>query len=642
MADGRRSRKDEDPSVDESGGLSLNIFDDETSDVVPGTVLVHLEPDAAAAITESIPTSPLQAVVDGATAFGIDPVDRALSDAGVVTISRLHPPGLADPLVAGTAALDAAVALTSTYKVRFDASRDVEDVASALTKLKGVAIAEPDRYREAYVVPNDPDFGRQWGLAKINAPAAWDTTTGSAAVIVAVLDTGVDRDHPELAPLLVPGRDMVDLGPSPTAPAGFRFEGDFMTRDPDPDDEVGHGTHVSGTIAALSNNGVGVAGVTWSCRLMPVKVLTRLVRIADGQVRGTGSSADIAAGIRWAADHGAHVINMSLGSSSQTQAERDAVAYAISRGVVVVAAMGNGGPAAGTSFPAGYPDVVAVGAIDQNDALAPFSQVGSHIDVVAPGVDIWSTFWNDTYRLSSGTSMASPHVAGVAALVRSANPALTGVQIADVIRQTARALRDQPTDPVPNDRYGHGVVDAAAAVARAAPIPPLTSVGPACAPTRFAPCQPTLFPPCSRTIFFPCPRPTSFPQLCPPPTSFPQLCPPPTRLCPPPTRLCPPPTRLCPITQVCPPETRICPETRLCPPPETRLCPITQVCPPQTDFCPVTRICPDSRTCPDTRACGGPFGSAEELYDYGAFDPYGYGSYEAGWPEDPYGGQGWW
>ena len=656
MADGRRSRKNDGGSA---GSESLNIFDSGTSDVVPGTVLLRLAPDASASITESIPTAPLRSLTAGATTFGLSPLDRALKGLGVETISRLHPPGLADAFVAGSTTAESAVALTSTYRIRFDPGRDVDDAVTALSKVGEVAVAEPDRYRETYVVPNDPDFGRQWGLTKINAPTAWDTTTGSAAVVVGVLDTGVDPDHPELAPLLVPGQDMVDLGPSPTPPPGFRFEGDFAGRDPNPDDEVGHGTHVSGTISALSNNGMGVAGATWACRLMPVKVLTRIVRIADGQVRGVGSSADIAAGIRWAVDNGAHIINMSLGSSSQTQAERDAVAYAVSRGVLVVAAMGNGGPAAGLSYPAAYPDVVAVGAIDQNDALAPFSQVGSHIDVVAPGVDIWSTYWDDTYRLSSGTSMASPHVAGVAALVRSADPSLTSAQIADLIRQTARALRDQPADPVPNDRYGHGVLDAAAAVARAAP-PVLTRFGPACRPTRFPPCRPTLFPPCRPTLFPPC-RPTLFPPCrptlfppCPPPTRFPPQCPPPTPFCPPDTRFCPPDTRFCPDTQFCP-DTRFCPpDTRVCPP-DTRVCPPdTRVCPPDTRFCPRTQVC-----APRTAVCAPPFGWGGEAYGAGGFDPYGYGSFEAaGWsPEpsaweaedpassgwgDPYGGQGWW
>ena len=182
---------------------------------------------------------------------------------------------------------------------------------------------------------------------------------------------------------------------------------------------------------------------------MPVKVLTRIVNIANSSdVRGTGSAADIAAGIRWAVDNGARVLNLSLGGSTDTQVERDAIAYAIAHGAVVCAAMGNGGLAGPISFPAAYPGVVAVGAIDTADHRASFSQVGPHIDIAAPGVGILSTVWNDGTTTMSGTSMASPHVAGVAALVLSCNGSLTGAQVADILRQTARPLRDLSTSKV--------------------------------------------------------------------------------------------------------------------------------------------------------------------------------------------------
>jgi subtilisin family serine protease len=276
----------------------------------------------------------------------------------------------------------------------------------------------------------------------------------------------VDLDHPELAPLLVPGFDMVDLGPNPTPNPGWRFEGDFAGRDPIPEDEVGHGTHVAGTIAAVSNNAVGVAGVGWETRIMPIKALTRVVRISDGRVSGTGSSADVAAAIRYAADNGAHVINMSLGSPSSTSVEASAVAYAVSKGVVVVAAMGNDGSSS-PSFPAAYPDVIAVAAIQSNESRAAFSQTGPHIDISGPGVGILSTYLAGGLATLSGTSMATPHVAGVAALVKAVKPSLTSAEVGDILRSTAKPLRDVASDPVPNDRYGWGLVDASAAVLKA-------------------------------------------------------------------------------------------------------------------------------------------------------------------------------
>ncbi len=302
-----------------------------------------------------------------------------------------------------------------------------------------------------------------------------------------VVDTGVDLDHPELAPLLLPGQDMVDLaGAAP--PPGTHFEGDWTARDDSPQDEVGHGTHVAGTIACATNNTFGVAGVTWSCRILPVRVLARVVENAPPhRVRGTGSAVDIAAGIRWAVDHGAQVINLSLGGYSDTFVERDAVAYAVAHGVVVVAAMGNDDTNT-PSYPAGYPGVVAVGATDQMDRRAPFSNTGPHIAVSAPGVDVLSTVWDDGFASLSGTSMASPHVAGVVALIRSCNSSLSADEVGTILRETARPLRDAPADPVPNDRYGAGLVDAGAAVARA------------CAGGGPMPTQPT-FPTVTRPTF---------------------------------------------------------------------------------------------------------------------------------------------
>lgn len=463
------------------------IFTDEVSNIIPGEVTVQLHPDTSAQITESIPTGPSRGhSIPGPSSFGVSELDSVLANLNTTSVTRLTPPA---PMMTATAEL---TVLASTFKIRYESETGVEKAIDMLSKVTGVEYAEPNRYRETHVIPNDPSFPNQWGLTKINCPPAWDRTTGSPNVVVAVVDTGIDLDHPELTPLLVPGWDMVDLGPNPTPPPGFHFEGDFSGRDNNPQDEVGHGTHVAGTIACASNNATGVAGVTWRCQLMPVKVLTRIVNNANANdVRGVGSSADIAAGIRYAVDHGVRVINLSLGGTVDTQVERDAIAYAISKGVIVVAAMGNayqsGNP---TSYPGAYPDVVAVGAINQADQRASFSQTGPHIDVVAPGVGVLSTVWDNGFTMMSGTSMATPHVSGVAALLLSCNSNLTGPQVADIIRQTARPLRDNPADPVPNDNYGYGCVDAKAAIDRACPvIPPSRTI---LCPTKTIICKPSV------------------------------------------------------------------------------------------------------------------------------------------------------
>jgi subtilisin family serine protease len=443
------------------------VFGEGDDNVVPGEVVFALEADAATAIETSIASVPAPDLGEGeTTALGSAGVDKALKRLGVRSVRRVHGPG--PTKVTAGIAMASDLGLDTTIRVRYDGDESPDAVAKKLDKLDEVAWAEPARWREASVVPNDPRFGAQWGLTRIGCPDAWDHTVGDPSVVVAVVDTGIDLNHPELAPLLVGGQDMVDFPATATPKPGWVFEGDFTGVDSTPQDEVGHGTHVAGTIACSTNDGVGVAGVTWNARLMPVKVLARIRETATGRVSGSGSSVHIAAGIRWAADHGARVINMSLGGPATTMVEREAVAYAISRGVVVVAAMGNDNSNA-EHFPAAHPGVIAVGATTSADQRASFSNKGAWIDIAAPGVGIESTFWDDTYATLNGTSMASPHVAGVAALVLSRNSSLTADQVGNILRSTAKPLRDEPADPVPNDRYGHGLVQAGAAVAAAAP-----------------------------------------------------------------------------------------------------------------------------------------------------------------------------
>lgn len=300
---------------------------------------------------------------------------------------------------------------------------------------KGPASQLPDTGARKRV-PND-EFYRpyQWNLPLIGSERGWRISTGEPRVIVAVVDTGVDLDHPDLRGQLVPGRNIVNPG------------------DP-PQDDQGHGTHVAGIIAARTNNHRGVAGVTWQCRIMPVKVL---------DANGAGNLFDVGDGIIWATDNGAKVINLSLGNYVESRYLRDAVRYAFERDVVLVAASGNDAlPDSG--FPASYPEVLAVSALRPDRQLASYSNYGSSIDLTAPGDDIASTFPNNQYAALSGTSMASPHVAGVAALVRSVNPTLSNREVMALLIRTSRDLGRPGWDPL----YGHGQVDVAAALREAA------------------------------------------------------------------------------------------------------------------------------------------------------------------------------
>jgi type VII secretion-associated serine protease mycosin len=297
---------------------------------------------------------------------------------------------------------------------------------------------QPEVEYEASWVPNDTHYADQWGLPGIGAPAAWDTTRGTSSVVVAVVDTGVDLDHPDLA-------SRIDVA------NGY----DFVSHSPVADDDNGHGTHVAGIVAASANNGIGVAGTAPDCRILPVKVL---------DASGRGTTLDVADGIRWAVDNGADVINLSLASATPDSYTRSAVESALASNVVVVAAAGNDGSSAGASYPAAYPGVVGVGASTVFNTRASFSNYGSGLDITAPGEGIWSTetpldrglYYGD----KSGTSMASPFVAGVAALVRSQNPTISQNRIAVHLQATAQDLGSAGFD----SGYGWGLVRADRAV----------------------------------------------------------------------------------------------------------------------------------------------------------------------------------
>ncbi|MEU8658965.1 S8 family peptidase [Actinoplanes philippinensis] len=321
-----------------------------------------------------------------------------------------------------------------------------ERIVSSARKAGGTVGVEVDRKVHALDMPEggDPYREDQWDLDKMNVAGAWDQDTTGADVVVAVIDTGVDGSHPDLAGNVLTGYDAID-----------------DTEGGDSDGN-GHGTHVAGTVAAVAGNGEGITGIAPDARILPVKVLD-----ADG----TGYTSDTAEGIVWAVDNGAQVINLSLGADTATAAEEAAVAYAIENGVTVVAAAGNqreeGSP---TSYPAAYDGVIAVAATDADDEIAEYSNQGDYVDVAAPGSAILSTYPGDLsedgseYAELNGTSMASPHVAAVAALIKASRPEITPQGIQNALEESAVDLGEDGFD---ND-FGHGRVDAAAAVEAAA------------------------------------------------------------------------------------------------------------------------------------------------------------------------------
>jgi thermitase len=294
-----------------------------------------------------------------------------------------------------------------TVVVRFADRTAMEAYAAKLKTDPTVASVEADAPFTVMGAPNDPAFAQQWGHAKIGLPAAWDTVTGNPGVTVAVADTGLDYQHQDIA-----GAALM-LGP------------DTLNADSDPMDDVGHGTHVAGTIAAVTGNGTGGAGVAHGVRLLAIRVLG-----ASG-----GSASSVAAGIQAARQLGAKVINLSLGSTSDNSMVRSAVEQAAQAGILVVAAAGNNGSSSPT-FPASYESVLAVGATTPTDARASFSNFGSWLDIAAPGLNILSTVPGNGYQSYNGTSMACPHVAAAAGLLWSHHPTATAAQVRQALTTT--------------------------------------------------------------------------------------------------------------------------------------------------------------------------------------------------------------
>lgn len=295
---------------------------------------------------------------------------------------------------------------------------------------------EPNYIYQAFEAPNDPEYAKQWNFRNINLEAAWAETQGEG-ITVAVIDTGVSQ---------VPDLEQTEFAP------GYDFVNDKI----DASDDSGHGTHVAGTIAQSTNNNYGVAGIAYKAKIMPIKVLGP---------RG-GTIADIAEGIRFAAENGADVINMSLGGSGESKLMQEAIDYAYEQGVVLVAAAGNSGQNA-AAYPARYPRVIGVSATDSADQKAPYSNYGAGVDIAAPGGSESGKVLQETIDPSTGkpkfaslqgTSMAAPHVAGVAALVKAAGIS-EPEEVLNVLKESVRKVGEDP-----KNYFGAGHLDASAAV----------------------------------------------------------------------------------------------------------------------------------------------------------------------------------
>ncbi len=341
------------------------------------------------------------------------------------------------------------------YQVKIPAGTTVEEVASVLSRNPDVEYARPNYIARIAVTPNDALFRYQYALnntgqdigapgspsgkasADIRATAGWEETKGDATTIIAIVDSGVDFDHPDIRNKVVSGGR------------------DFYNDDWDATDDNGHGTYVAGIAAADTNNDEGMAGVAWNCMVLPVKVTDE---------EGLAYYSDVIAGIIWAADNGAQVINLSLGGDVPDDGLRDALRYAYNKGVVVVASAGNDDTF--VYYPAAYDAYcLAVAATDYNDDRTPWSCFGPEVDVAAPGDSVLSIvptwYWGPDYlpyAFGDGTSASAPHVAGLAALLKGLKPWLSVDDIMNVIRFSADDVNSGDF-PGRDDYIGYGRIN---------------------------------------------------------------------------------------------------------------------------------------------------------------------------------------
>jgi subtilisin family serine protease len=378
-------------------GLAAPLFGQQKAKYVDNEVLIKFKSEVSASSVQSV-----------------------LSDANLQSVETLQPFGV--------------------YRCQIRGSESVEEAVEMCRKDERVAYAEPNYLYTIPSVtrepvrqtPNDSRWDQLYGMRKIDAPEAWDKNTGSNTIIVGIIDTGVDDRHPDLKDNMWrnpgesgDGKESNGIDDDGNGFVDDVFGWDFVGNDKSPRDANGHGTHVAGTVGAVGNNNRGVAGVVWNVRLMALRFLDS---------NGSGSTTDAVKCIRYAADNGAHITSNSWGGGGFSSALKEAIEYARDKGSLFVAAAGNDGQNTDTfdNYPSNYnvENVVSVAASDRDDRLASFSNFGQKtVDLAAPGVDIVSAQPGNNYQFLSGTSMATPHVSGAAALVMSEFTGLTYRQV---------------------------------------------------------------------------------------------------------------------------------------------------------------------------------------------------------------------
>ena len=420
---------------------------DPAPQITPGELLIRLTPESATDLEQLHANAPITAL-------------HAKHN-----VESLHPlfPYLASPSRNPN--------LKRIYLLRFALDVPLETLKAAYEQSPFVEAVAYNYLRPTLadaVFPNDPKYPEQWSLPLMKLPQAWAIEKGDREVIIAIIDSGIDYRHDDLAskawinPGEFPDNGLDDDGNGYvddiygwdfTDAPNLQAEGDYIEGDNEPIDESGHGTHVAGIAGAMPDNGIGIAGVAWECPLMAIRAGLSLggsSRLQDD---------DSAAAIIYATDNGASVINMSWGSEHRSFVIQDAIDYAHARGAVLVAAAGNSQKPEAI-FPAAYRKVIAVASTEQNQQRFYQSNFGASIDIGAPGNVILSTQINNQYRLLTGTSMAAPHVAGVAALMLAKRPGLTHEEVRYILIHTADPVHQEDSDALDERFVGAGTVNA--------------------------------------------------------------------------------------------------------------------------------------------------------------------------------------
>jgi len=351
------------------------------------------------------------------------------------------------------------------YKFTCEKEIDFSAIIELFQKDESIIYTQPNYLNEMLsITPNDPYYYKQWGLPAINADNAWEIEKGNEQVIIAIIDSGIEYDHPDLEQNIwinhgeIPDNYIDDdqngyiddwMGWDFTETNIIDAMGDFRERDNDPRDDLGHGTHIAGIISAQTNNHIGVSGTTWFVKCMNLRAGFRTT------LGGYLEDDDVSAAIVYAADNGAQIISISWGDVTLAPIINDACNYAYDLGVSIIASAGNEG-GVGLLYPAALDNVISVTAVDSNLKICSFSSYGEGIDLCGPGLSIYSTYLHNEYKNESGTSMSAPFVAGCAGLLLSQNPLLSNIEVYNLINISCDDLGENGYDNV----YGYGIINA--------------------------------------------------------------------------------------------------------------------------------------------------------------------------------------